>query len=139
MLTFENVNVTALATAANFVMGAEAYAKVQALYKIIDNAMFNAYQLGVTEAQEGVEAKVDEAFDNGFNHGAAFMVAELDAADADQDYDEGYLQGVADARARPEVADAVVHAIIQSLDANAINGEFDIDNVTDSGDEQPHA
>jgi hypothetical protein len=86
---------------------------------------------------------MDEAtkvsFDNGWQYGEAEGRAEELADMAwklNDANDDGYIAGVRDARANPTLADANVADIVADLDQEAINGEYDADNVQDSGDAQ---
>jgi hypothetical protein len=137
MITTE-VNALALATAANFVVGPAAADMIGKVYKLIDDAMFQGYQLGIDVGTAQAAAAVDKAFDEGWDYGEAEgkaeALAEMDAATA-RAGDEGYVQGVGDARARPAFADSVVQEIIGDLAQDALNAVYDEDLVQDSGDE----
>lgn len=128
-MIIEQVNVAALATVAEFIAGPEAAAKITALYRLIDEAQYNAYQQGVIAGQESREDDVEAAFDEGWDNG--YDAGKDDGLDA---ADSAYIQGVADARARPAVADENVAASVAKLSQNALNGEYDAEMVQDSGD-----
>lgn len=141
------VNVEALDRAAVAIVGRETTTTILALYKLLDQAMHDGYALGKYEAEQNVEERLDAAFDNGYEHGSIEGRAEGHGEGQVEGWDDGYLEGVQDARAHPELADAIVADIISERDVYAINGEFlaegwdrdayDANNVTDSGDEQP--
>jgi hypothetical protein len=133
----QEVNVEALGRAAEALVGPQATAAIFAVYKLIDQAMFDGYTLGRIDAERNVEERLDAAFDNGFEEGFAEGYFTTEESISSK-WDEGYLEGVGDARARPAIADETVADIISDLTQNAINGEFDIDNVTDSGDEDDY-
>ena len=121
----QTVNVTALEKAAVAIVGTQAFAVITSLYQMLDQAIKDGYELGRIDAEQNVEERLDAAFDNGFEQGSEFLA---DAeANEQQAYDEGYLEGVSDARARPDVADDTVAAIISDLTQEAINGEVVIE------------
>lgn len=152
-MIIQQVNTLALVRAAETVVGTQATQVIEQLYDIIDRAMNDGYDIGKYEAEQNVEERLDNAFDCGYKVGYGDLLEsrdhdEKDAYDAGvcdgylagsepegRAYDEGYLDGVADVRTRPSVADSNVVDIINLMSAEAINGEFDINLVRDSGDE----
>jgi hypothetical protein len=128
------LNVEALSRASVAFVGEEMTRKILALYSIIDKATHDGYQLGLYEAEQGIEARLDAAFDNGWelghDEGEAEGIAERGPA-----WDEGYIEGVTDARRWPAIADETVAQIISESAQFALNGEYDAELVTDSGDE----
>ena len=163
MITQE-VNVIAMATAAEFVVGREAADKIGELYKLLDAAMYAGYELGKTEANQETEEAINEAFDNGWDLGEqeGHATGLLDVEEREDDaWGRGYLDGVGDARARPQMADSWVQTIIKDQLQDDLNGServgydttvkhnasvegaswedrFDPDNVSDSGDEDDY-
>lgn len=131
----ETVNTRALVKASEALVGPQVTGGILRLYQIIDQSMRDGYDLGKLDAEKNVEERIDRAFDNGFSNGYENGQAHGDPEREGRSYDEGYLDGVGDARARPALADTNVTEIINLLSSEAINGEFDIANVTDSGDE----
>jgi hypothetical protein len=111
----QEVNVLALRRSLEAVVGPDQTRVIEGVYQLIDRAMKDGYDLGRSDAEQDQDNKLDAAFDNGF--------------------DEGYLAGVGDARVRPEMADQTVREILFDQDQFAINGQFDLDLVRDSGDE----
>lgn len=111
----QEVNVLALRRSLEAVVGDNQTRVIEGVYQLIDRAMKDGYDLGRADDEQGREFKLDASFDNGF--------------------DEGYLAGVGDARARPEMADQTVEEILAEKAQYAINGQFDLDLVRDSGDE----
>jgi hypothetical protein len=81
MITQE-VNVMALAQAAEIVVGQEQASAIAKLYRVIDDAMFAGYELGREDAQAGVEEKINAAFDNGYGIGF------LDGTNQDDAFDD---------------------------------------------------
>jgi hypothetical protein len=111
----QEVNVLALRRSLEAVVGPDQTRVIEGVYQLIDRAMKDGYDLGFEDGQVDKDNQLDAAFDNGF--------------------DEGYLEGVADARVRPATADKNVREILFEQDQYAINGQFDLDLVRDSGDE----
>jgi hypothetical protein len=126
-MNFSTINESALIAAATAVVGTEATNAIFSLYLVIDKAQLDAYELGKLDGSADAEAAADEAWDNGYDTGEADGLAESDGA---------YIQGVSDARRRPAVADQIVADIVAEQDQHAFNGEYDADNVQDSGDAQ---
>lgn len=130
----QTVNGKALNDALNLMFGPDVTGIIGKLYVALDSAMQQGYELGNIDGQQKADKAIDAAFDHGwdlgYDEGEADGLAEAEKAD-----DAGYIRGVADARARPTVADENVVEIISDMARNAINGEFDIELVRDSGDE----
>lgn len=97
----QNVNVIALAQAAALVVGEEKAQTIAQMYRVIDDAMYAGYDMGLQDGQ----AKNEAAFDNG--------------------YENGYVDGVGDARARPAFADAAVQSIIEN-EMQLADDEYDL-------------
>lgn len=129
-MNFTTINEQAMIDAATAIVGAEATNAIIRLYQMLDKAMYDGFELGQLEAQKENEVLLDEAWDHGYDTGEADGLA-----DAQQQAEDAYVDGVADARARPELADAVIEQIIAGQAKHAINGEYDASLVTDSGDE----
>lgn len=118
-MQFAEINVEALKRTTDFIVGPEGTAVIAKTYHVIAAAMQNAFNeghlAGRAEAEENVEERLDNAFDEGFEQGASFQQLE-DEEDttqtADECFDDGYLEGVDDARRYPGLADATVQAII---------------------------
>lgn len=137
-MQYESLNVPALQSALNLLLGPQGTEVVAKMYFAFNGAMENAAQEGFRkgfqaaeavakeDAEQNIEERIDAAFDNGFMQGSA---------QAEEDADDAYIRGVADARARPAEADDNVQDIISERGAYAINGEYDASLVTDSGDE----
>lgn len=109
-MQFSTVNETLLIQAAEVAVGHDATEEIIKLYQMLDKAMRDGYDLGKHEAEQDLEAKVDEAWDNGYDKGVS------EAAGAK--WDEGYLDGVRDARNAPQMADAMVRDIISRDEPN---------------------
>jgi hypothetical protein len=129
-MNFTTINEQAMIDAATAIVGAEATNAIIRLYQLLDKAMYDGFELGQLEAQKDVEAQVDEAWDHGYDTGEADSLAE-----GQEKAEDAYVDGVADARARPELADAVIEQIIAERAKYAINSGYDASLVTDSGDE----
>ncbi|MFI4971123.1 MAG: hypothetical protein ACHP7H_00470 [Hyphomicrobiales bacterium] len=127
----QTVNGKALNVAINLMLGPEVTVIVGKLYVAIESAMKDGYELGVIDGQKNVAQATADAFDEGWDYG-------YDAGETDglEETDNSYIQGVADARARPETADANVAGIISYMTQDALNGEYDAVEQ-DIGDEQP--
>jgi hypothetical protein len=84
---------------------------------LLSRAFYAGYELGKLEAEENVEERLDNAFDEGFEQGAAFQELE-DEEDtertANECFDDGYLEGVNDARNHSYFADEEVQRILNS-------------------------
>src|SRR5262245_50625665 len=113
------VNEIALLRAAEAVVGKEVTDTIVRVYRAIDGAMFEGHQMGLEDAEVGIDERLDAAFDNGFDEGEQFGRNEhaLEAAvetleEAEDGYDAGYLDGVRDARLHPADADNRVQEII---------------------------
>ena len=126
MITQE-VNVIALAQAAEIVVGQEQASAIAKLYRVIDDAMFAGYELGREDAQAGVEEKINAAFDNGYENGQLDGLAQGHGDGQVEGFDDGYLEGVGDARSNPARADLNVAAIIAT--------QFNEDDAFDSFDD----
>lgn len=136
------VNVAALQTAAEALVGPQVTNGIMQLYQFIDRAMKDGYELGMLDAEKNIEDRISAAFDNGFEHGYADAQDNSEEVVCARSWDEGYLEGVGDARARPVIADSTVVDIINTMTAEALNGECVIEGaytgrfVRGSGDEQ---
>lgn len=126
------VNVVALHRASVAIVGPEVTNLMAQLYRIIDQAMKDGYDLAKFDAEMNVEERLDDAFDNGFECG----VEHAEEAICSKSWDQGYLEGVSDAQRRPEIAEETVTDIVNTMMAEAYGDEYDASLVTDSGDEQ---
>lgn len=109
----QEVNVEAMYRATELLFGPQASMIIAKLADVIDKAMVDGYEQGLTDGQENLEAACDASFDNGYDLGAEF-VADCAAAEGtySEGYDDGYLDGVRDVRLNPALADETVQDII---------------------------
>ncbi|MGY3589330.1 hypothetical protein [Bradyrhizobium sp. USDA 4350] len=125
-MQFQNMNIDALAHATQLLVGADATVVIAKTYHAFNIAMQTSFEqgrkAGYELANEDVEDRLDNAFDEGFEQGSAFQKLEDAIAlaalqdDAEQaieeTFDDGYLEGVSDARRLPKFADDTVQRII---------------------------
>jgi len=151
-MQFQTVNLDALKSTLDLIVGPQATDVVAKTYVAFEAAMQAAYDNGYAEgyvrgdkdaevvakldAEQNIEERIDAAFDNGFMAGQAqaeeaaenqYLAGVQDAGvRANCGFDDGYLEGVRDARLRPRVADETIEQIIADQAKFAINGEYDV-------------
>jgi hypothetical protein len=116
MLTQE-VNVEAMYLAQKLLLGEDTTMMIAQLADAIDVAMKRGYDLGRYEAEQNIEDRLDNAFDEGFEQGASYQEL-VDDEDNEQTaaecFDDGYLEGVDDTLNRTLFAASEVQRIINA-------------------------
>jgi flagellar biosynthesis/type III secretory pathway protein FliH len=134
---FSTIHEKTLIDVATLLVGPQATTAILAVYQLVDKAQAEAYELGHTDAQQGVEEATADAFDQGYElgemEGQAVALTDIEAR-VEAAGDLGYIKGVSDARARPADADEIV-ADICAQSAEELYDYFDPSEYTQVEDD----